>query len=96
MEAHWHDCGWDWECVWGGRGGLWGGVGWGLEMLTLAQCNVHTPPAAVTPMLQVIRELLGDPNDNTEISLVFANLSERDIMLRDELDGMALPAPRRR
>jgi cytochrome-b5 reductase len=42
----------------------------------------------ITPMLQVIREVLSNPNDRTEIRLVFANVTEDDILLRDELDAL--------
>ncbi|CAK9012813.1 NADH-cytochrome b5 reductase-like protein (B5R), partial [Durusdinium trenchii] len=42
----------------------------------------------ITPMLQVIREVLSNPQDHTEIHLVFANVTEDDILLRDELDAL--------
>lgn len=42
----------------------------------------------ITPMLQVIREALSDPEDQTEISLIFANVSEKDILCRDELEAL--------
>jgi cytochrome-b5 reductase len=47
----------------------------------------------VTPMLQVIREILSNPEDLTEISLIFANVSEQDILLRSELDALAYLYP---
>jgi len=47
----------------------------------------------VTPMLQVIREILSNPADSTEVSLVFANVSESDILLRNELDALAYLFP---
>jgi cytochrome-b5 reductase len=43
----------------------------------------------ITPMLQVIHEILENPEDQTEISLVFANTDEVDILLRNELDKLA-------
>jgi len=43
----------------------------------------------ITPMLQVIREILGNPADNTKISLIFANITEEDILLREEIDNLA-------
>ncbi|GBG27348.1 NADH-cytochrome b5 reductase-like protein [Hondaea fermentalgiana] len=42
----------------------------------------------ITPMLQVIREVLSNPDDNTEISMIFANVTEKDILLRDELEAL--------
>jgi len=43
----------------------------------------------ITPMLQIIRQVLKDPQDKTEISLIFANVTEDDILLRKELDTCA-------
>lgn len=42
----------------------------------------------ITPCLQVIQEILNNPADKTEISLVFANNSEEDILLKDRLDAL--------
>ena len=42
----------------------------------------------ITPMLQVIRAILKDPNDKTEIWLIFANQTEEDILLRQELESI--------
>ena len=39
-------------------------------------------------MLQVIKEILRNPVDDTKISLLFANVNEEDIILRDELDAL--------
>jgi cytochrome-b5 reductase len=47
----------------------------------------------ITPMWQVFREILADPDDTTELSLVFANVKEDDILLRDELDQIADAEP---
>ena len=47
----------------------------------------------VTPMLQIIREVLSNPEDRTELSLIFANVSESDILLRAELDALAYLYP---
>ena len=42
----------------------------------------------ITPMLQVIRAILKDPQDKTEIWLIFANQTEEDILLRKELEAI--------
>ena len=39
----------------------------------------------VTPMYQVIREVLDNPSDKTKLSLIYANNSRRDILLGNEL-----------
>lgn len=43
----------------------------------------------ITPMLQVITAVLKEPSDTTELSLIFANQTEADILLRSELDALA-------
>jgi cytochrome-b5 reductase len=43
----------------------------------------------VTPMLQVIEHALRDSSDKTRFSLVFANVSEGDILLKQRIDDLA-------
>lgn len=43
----------------------------------------------LTPCLQIVRRVLRDPNDKTELWLLFANQTVRDILLRDELEACA-------
>ncbi|KAK9318949.1 hypothetical protein V1517DRAFT_334139 [Lipomyces orientalis] len=43
----------------------------------------------ITPMLQIIRAVLKNPEDTSEIGLIFANETEEDILLKDDLDDMA-------
>jgi len=43
----------------------------------------------ITPMLQVINEILSNPSDNTEVSLLFANIAPEDILLKERLDARA-------
>lgn len=51
--------------------------------------NMVCGGTGITPMWQVFRAILEDPADETEISLVFANVTEDDILMRDQLDQMA-------
>ena len=44
----------------------------------------------ITPLYPIIRAALQDPDDTTEISLLFANRREQDIILKQELDSMAI------
>lgn len=37
-------------------------------------------------MLQLVRHVTKDPEDHTKLALLFANQSENDILLRDELE----------
>ncbi|XP_042507697.1 nitrate reductase [NADH]-like [Macadamia integrifolia] len=43
----------------------------------------------ITPIYQVIQAILKDPEDETEMYVVYANRTEEDILLRDELDSWA-------
>ncbi|KAI8826654.1 uncharacterized protein EV422DRAFT_490634, partial [Fimicolochytrium jonesii] len=49
----------------------------------------------ITPMLQIIKAVLKNPDDKTKLSLIFANVKVDDILLRDELEGLAEKNPER-
>ncbi|XP_066914157.1 NADH-cytochrome b5 reductase 3-like [Clytia hemisphaerica] len=49
----------------------------------------------ITPMLQVVNDILKHPEDKTEVSLLFANQTEEDILLREEIEGMVEENPGR-
>lgn len=40
----------------------------------------------ITPMLQLIHSITADPSDSTKCSIIFANQTEKDILLREELE----------
>lgn len=43
----------------------------------------------ITPMLQIVDEIVRNPNDKTEVTLVFANTSTKDILLKEQIDRLA-------
>jgi cytochrome-b5 reductase len=43
----------------------------------------------ITPMLQVINEIARNNKDRTEVSLIFANKTEQDILCRAEIEAIA-------
>lgn len=47
----------------------------------------------ITPMYQLIRAICEDPRDTTEVSLIYANRTEGDILLREELERFARRYP---
>lgn len=55
--------------------------------------NMIAGGTGITPMLQLAREVLSRPGDSTRLSLLFANQSENDILLRNELDELAAKHP---
>lgn len=48
----------------------------------------------LTPMLQIIQHALADPLDNTELTLLFANVAKEDILLKQSLDQLAASSKR--
>lgn len=48
----------------------------------------------ITPMLQLVRHILKDPSDETQLALLFANQTEKDILLRDELEEATAKNPK--
>jgi len=48
----------------------------------------------ITPMYQLIRAICENDTDTTEISLIYANRSEADILLREELETFARRYPK--
>jgi len=49
----------------------------------------------ITPMFQLTRRILSNPDDRTKVTLVFANISEEDVLLRRELDHLENTYPQR-
>ena len=49
----------------------------------------------ITPMLQIIRAALKNPQDHTRLSLIYANVNYEDILLKKELDELANKYPSR-
>ncbi|WVW80656.1 NADH-cytochrome b5 reductase 1 [Kwoniella bestiolae CBS 10118] len=42
----------------------------------------------ITPMYQIIKSSLKNPNDKTKLSLIYANVEEDDILLRKDLEDL--------
>ncbi|CAI9114666.1 OLC1v1015438C1 [Oldenlandia corymbosa var. corymbosa] len=49
----------------------------------------------ITPVYQVMQAIMKDPEDETEMHIVYANRTEDDILLKDELDELAEKYPER-
>ena len=49
--------------------------------------------SGITPMLQVAQRVLANPDDQTNVSLIFANVSEDDILLRDKIEELRKEHP---
>ncbi|KAJ4720503.1 NADH-cytochrome b5 reductase [Melia azedarach] len=51
--------------------------------------------SGITPMFQLIRAILENPKDKTNVHLIYANVTLEDILLKEELDGFATNFPDR-
>lgn len=49
--------------------------------------------SGVTPMYQILQAIAENPEDKTKATLIFANVTEVDIFLREELDGYSAARP---
>ena len=57
------------------------------------QLSMIAAGTGITPMYQVIKAVLNDPFDETNIKLLYVNRHVEDILLREELDQLALLHP---
>lgn len=63
--------------------------------------NMHSQIAliaggtGITPMYQLIRKIFNDNEEKTDVTLIFANISEEDILLRKELEEFKKKHPDR-
>eukprot|EP01065_Artemidia_motanka_P020536 TRINITY_DN2458_c0_g1_i1.p2 TRINITY_DN2458_c0_g1~~TRINITY_DN2458_c0_g1_i1.p2 ORF type:complete len:465 (+),score=206.00 TRINITY_DN2458_c0_g1_i1:60-1397(+) len=67
----------------------------GGDVRKVRKFNMIAGGTGITPMLQVLRAMLRDAEDTSEVSLLFANQSPDDIILRDEIDSVAKEHPTR-
>ncbi|CAI0384892.1 unnamed protein product [Linum tenue] len=49
--------------------------------------------SGITPMFQVARAILENPKDQTKVHLIYANVTHDDILLKEELEGLASRYP---
>jgi len=59
------------------------------------QVSMIAGGTGITPMLQLVRAVFRDPEDKTNLSLLFANQTEDDILLRNELEEVQKQHPDR-
>jgi NAD(P)H-flavin reductase len=55
--------------------------------------NLLNPVLVSTPLYQVISHALSDKSNKTKFTLLFSNVTEKDILLRDELDELRKQHP---
>ncbi|ELK34980.1 NADH-cytochrome b5 reductase 1 [Myotis davidii] len=65
------------------------------ELRVVKRLGMIAGGTGITPMLQLIRAILKDPADPTQCSLLFANQTEKDIILREDLEELQAQYPSR-
>ncbi|XP_063072082.1 NADH-cytochrome b5 reductase 3 [Engraulis encrasicolus] len=65
------------------------------EMKTANTLGLIAGGTGITPMLQLVRAVMKNPSDSTTCHLLFANQTEKDILLRDELEEVQARHPDR-
>lgn len=56
------------------------------QIIKVTKVNMIAGGTGITPMLQLIRHITKDGSDKTELALIFANQTENDILVRNELE----------
>ena len=78
-----------------------GSFSWCLRAMTRQVCSalqcVHTSrvPEGHARRMQVLKQILSDPDDKTELRLLYANQTEDDILVRKEMEELAATQPDR-
>lgn len=65
------------------------------EVFNVKRVGLIAGGVGITPILQLVRHILKNPDDKTECALLFANQTEDDILLREELEKAAKEHPGR-
>ncbi|XP_006888034.1 PREDICTED: NADH-cytochrome b5 reductase 1-like [Elephantulus edwardii] len=65
------------------------------ELRVASKLGMIAGGTGITPMLQLIRAILKDPEDPTKCFLLFANQTEKDIILREDLEELQVQYPNR-
>ncbi|CAI4035397.1 hypothetical protein SMKI_13G0450 [Saccharomyces mikatae IFO 1815] len=60
---------------------------------TATELGIIAGGSGITPVLQVLQEIIPSPEDLTHISLIYANETEDDILMKSQLDHMAKEYP---
>jgi len=65
------------------------------EIVSAAQINLIAGGTGITPMLQLVREVIRNPLDKVSMKLLLANQTPDDILLRNELEQIRAEYPDR-
>ncbi|XP_027216687.1 NADH-cytochrome b5 reductase 3 isoform X2 [Penaeus vannamei] len=63
------------------------------NLTTAKKVSMIAGGTGITPMLQLVRQVARDEGDKTQLALIFANQTEADILLRQELEEVQAQHP---
>ncbi|XP_071526265.1 NADH-cytochrome b5 reductase 2-like [Panulirus ornatus] len=63
------------------------------NLVTAQKVNMIAGGTGITPMLQLVRQVVRDKGDKTQLKLLFANQTEAHILLRHELEEVQAHHP---
>lgn len=63
------------------------------QTVRASKVNMIAGGTGITPMLQLVRHILKTKDDGTQLRLLFANQTEKDILVRKELEEAAAKRP---
>ncbi|XP_030758266.1 NADH-cytochrome b5 reductase 3 isoform X2 [Sitophilus oryzae] len=64
-------------------------------VVKVKKVNLIAGGVGITPILQLVRQIAKDPTDDTQAAILFANQTEKDILLRNELEEVSKKYPDR-
>ncbi|KAN0100185.1 hypothetical protein V8E55_000169, partial [Tylopilus felleus] len=66
---------------------------WPWKMNEFDEVGLIGGGSGITPLFQILQHTLADKNNKTKFKLIFANMTEADILLREEFDAMKKKYP---
>lgn len=63
------------------------------SIVKVKKVNLIAGGVGITPILQLLRQIAKDPSDDTQAAILFANQTEEDILLRQELEEVSNKFP---
>lgn len=60
---------------------------------TVSAFQLFTPLSHSTPLYQILTHALSNPTNRTKFTLLFSNVTEADILLREEFDALKKKYP---
>ncbi|PVG02932.1 ferredoxin reductase-like protein [Serendipita vermifera] len=67
---------------------------WSYKLNEFEQVGLIGGGSGITPLYQIVTHALRDPSNTTKFTLLYGNLTEKDILLREEFDNLKKKYPK--